>query len=269
MRAARMARMARAPPRCALVPHAAQPRRQAAAAPPAPAPAPAPPPLALPRRAALAALVAAPAALLAHADAARAATMFGPRAVQAAKGAQPAPTLSTGPLEARDVSPVAALAALLDGREALQDAAAIRGAEGGKRVRLRRAALARARVSRPCAAADAPRRRNRLPALSAAVQNMSAFLPAAVALADSAAAAAAPGAEAADAAAAPPPPQGASDSDARLDTVGTLLVGASTVVTMDRIGRERAFEDAEIPQVARSLARALLALPRVRALPCV
>ena len=52
---------------------------------------------------------------------------------------------------------------------------------------------------------------------------MTALLPAAVAAAD---AAAAPDAE----------------------TVGRVLVGARTVVTMDRIGRERAFEDDEIPQ---------------------
>ena len=66
-------------------------------------------------------------------------------------------------------------------------------------------------------------RRERLPALSATVTTMTALLPAAVAAAD---AAAAPSAE----------------------TVGRVLVGARTVVTMDRIGRERVFEDREIPQ---------------------
>ncbi len=65
--------------------------------------------------------------------------------------------------------------------------------------------------------------RERLPALSATAQTMTALLPAAVAAAD---ASAAPSAE----------------------TVGRVLVGARTVVTMDRIGRERVFEDDEIPQ---------------------
>lgn len=54
---------------------------------------------------------------------------------------------------------------------------------------------------------------------------MTALLPAAVALSD------------------------AGTTPVSADTVGLLLVGASVVVTMDRIGRERVFEDAEIPQV--------------------
>ena len=44
------------------------------------------------------------------------------------------------------------------------------------------------------------------------------------------------------------------DETARADAVGRVLVGASTVVQMDRIARDREFEDAEIPQ-ARAAAR--------------
>ena len=39
-------------------------------------------------------------------------------------------------------------------------------------------------------------------------------------------------------------PENAPDAE----TVGRVLVGARTVVTMDRIGRERVFADDEIPQ---------------------
>jgi hypothetical protein len=67
---------------------------------------------------------------------------------------------------------------------------------------------------------------------------MSALLPAAVA--------------AATPATAPDAPADTSADAARLDAVGLVLVGASTVVTMDRIGRERVFEDSEIPQARRA-----------------
>jgi hypothetical protein len=248
-------RAVRAAPRATLAPGGApqpQPRRAAPSpaaaphAPAAPSPSPHAPAAPLPRRAALAALAAPLLALALRPGSARAASLFGPRAVDAsAPLSPPAP----GSVAAKEVSSTDALAALLDGREALADAAAIRGAEGGKRLRLRHAhthagkretnniRTPRAHALTPHAPPPRTRtrartRRGRLPALSATVQTMSAFLPAAVAAAT----------------ASSPDAVTPLASEAQLDAVGRVLVGASTVVQMERIGREREFEDAEIPQ---------------------
>jgi hypothetical protein len=137
-------RAVRAAPRATLAPGGAPqppPRRAApspAAAPHTPPPSPSPhaPAAPLPRRAALAALSAPLLALALRPGSARAASLFGPRAVDASVPLSPP---APGSVAAKEVSSTDALAALLDGREALADAAAIRGAEGGKRLRLRHA----------------------------------------------------------------------------------------------------------------------------------